>query len=334
MTALFASLPPPARYFPLIRGRYEVAAGLMRLGTDQANGEVDGHLFQLDRDWPRYRQTKLASRAEAYSKYVCRLTLPIAMEQTLVRMIVQRLALEHPQYFVLTSRAASSWVMRCTLTGDNLIFNRDMQLDAVHYGAPVDPPYRDAMDALACQVQEDLAVDHVRQDGSDELIALHVCMPNHWAPQEKLGRTFAVVHEPVPQFERLARQSRALLRALVERGPFVRFAWGVATDTQLNHHPQPPAGMPEHATWHGRRFDPATPALYLRIERQTTCALVDERAFLFTIRTYFREVCDLTDEQRRSLALAIDAMDTGTLAYKGLLDCKDAVVQFVRGLAD
>lgn len=331
--ASLASLPPPACYFPLVRGRYDVAAGLTRLGADMANGETDGHVFQLDREWLRCRQAKLTSRAEAYSKYVCRNVLPPAVEQAMAHTIAQRLALEHPQYFDLTPHCADGWVLQCALTGDVLIFNRSMQLDEVQYGAPVNPPYRDAWDALACQVQEDLAIDQVLHDGSDELIALHVCLPNHWAPQDKLGRPFAAVHEPVPNFERLARQSKSLLRTIVERGPFVRFAWGIATDTQLNHHPVPPAAIPDDVAWHGRRFDPALPRLYLRIERQTTCALAGEGAFLFTLRTYFRDVTTLSNVQCRTVAAAIQSMDTATLAYKGVLECKDSVVEFLLELA-
>ena len=333
MTDAPPSLPSPADYFPLARGRYEVAAGLMRLGTDLGNGAADGHIFQLDCDWVRYREAKLASRAEARSKYVCRAALPLEMEREAARMIVQRLVLEHPQYFSLTPPADKGRELRCGLTGDTLVFNRGMELDAVRYGAAVDPPYSDALDALACQLQEDFALDHVEDDGRDELVALHICLPNHWAPEEKLGRSFAAVHGPVPNFERLGRQSAALLRAVVERGPFVRFAWGLATDTRLNHHPLPPRDAPDTTLWRGRRFDPAVPELFMRIERQATWGLSSSRAFLFTIRTYFRDVRALDREQRCLLAEAVESMDVATQRYKGLLECQEDVLRFLNNEA-
>lgn len=252
------------------------------------------------------------------------------MEREAVRMMIQRLVLEHPHYFSLTSRAGDGCELHCALTGDVLVFNSERDLDAVRYGVPIEPPYSDAWDALACQVQEDLALDRVLDDGSDALVALHICLPNHWAPEEKIGRSFAAVHGPVPNFERLGRQAMALLRAVLENGPFVRFAWGLATDMRLNHHPLAPQHMSDAAVWRGRRFDPAAPELFMRIERQTTWALSSSRAFIFTIRTYFRDVVTLTQAQRTMLTEAIDSMDVDTQTYKGLLENRVDILNFLK----
>lgn len=327
-------LPPPASYFPLTRGRYEVAAGLTRLGTDLGNGAADGLIFQFDRDWAHYRAAKLASRAESRAKYVCRAEFPLAIEREALRMVIQRLVLEHPLNFAQTPRAGNGCELHCALTGDVLTFNRLMELDAVRYGAPVDPPYGDGWDALACQVQEDLALDQVMDDGSDRLVALHICLPNHWAPEEKIARPFAVVHEPVPNFDRLGRQSAAMLRAVLDNGPFVRFAWGLATDTRLNHHPLAPPQIAYGETWRGRRFNPATPELFMRIERQTTWALSLSRAFIFTIRTYFRDVLTLTPAQRMMLTDAVDSMDIAAQRYKGLLESRADILTFLKNRRD
>jgi hypothetical protein len=66
----------------------------------------------------------------------------------------------------------------------------------------------------------------------------------------------------------------------------VRFAWGLSTDTPLNHHPEPPMNILP-LQWQGRNFDPNNPRLYLRIERQVIWGLPKYEAVLFVIRTYF-----------------------------------------------
>ena len=83
------------------------------------------------------------------------------------------------------------------------------------------------LDALARLVAEDLAI--IRRDpaeGRDWLAWIHLAFPNHWSPAAKVGRSFLTVHEPVADFDRVARSANRMLEALVHRGPFVRFAWG------------------------------------------------------------------------------------------------------------
>ena len=72
-------LDPPARYFPITRGLYEVAPGLKLLGTDFGNGAMDRRVFQIDADFPRFRQSKLACRQDRienmFNSPICRLKL-------------------------------------------------------------------------------------------------------------------------------------------------------------------------------------------------------------------------------------------------------------------
>ncbi len=190
------------------------------------------------------------------------------------------------------------------------------------------PPYTDALDALCCQIQEDLAVVCRRPDGSDSLAAVHLCCPNHWAAQEKVGRTFAQVHAPVAGMAALNQRSGDLVRAMIERGPYVRFAWGLGTDTRLNHHPEPPPDMPT-TLWQGRHFDPAHPRLFVRVERQVLWGFPQQETALFTIRTYFRDCAQLAPQERSQLRLAITSMAPETLAYKGLATHRDAILEWL-----
>ena len=195
-------------------------------------------------------------------------------------------------------------------------------------GCAPTPPYASALDALACQVQEDLAVVCRAPDGKDWLAAVHLCSPNHWAAEEKVGRAFAIVHAPVAGMAPLNQRSGDLVRAMIERGQYVRFAWGLGTDTRLNHHPEPPPGIPPKK-WQGRSFDPAQPSLFVRLERQVLWGFPQENASLFLIRTYFRDCAALTPPERRQLRAALASMTPETLAYKGLTAHRDAILEWL-----
>jgi hypothetical protein len=104
--------------------------------------------------------------------------------------------------------------------------------------------YVSLFDALCCQVQEDIAVCQLNRN-EDWLAAIHLCAPNHWAPQDKIGKPFNKVHAPVADMEKINASYRKMFDSLVHKGPFTRFAWGIATDTRLNHHPVAPPGADE-----------------------------------------------------------------------------------------
>lgn len=320
-------LPPPADYLP-VEERFEFRVGLARLGADFGNGAADGRVFQLDDRWHAYREAKLEARRERLDKYVARSpAFTAGAERAVTAFLLAQLPREYPERFRRTD-ADGCVELACELSGETLHFDSELRLADARTPRPLAPDYQDGLDALLCQVQEDLAFVAAADDG-DRLAYLHLCFPNHWSAQDKVGSDFRAVHGPVPGFERIGRQARRLVDAMTERGPFVRFAWGLATDTRLNHHPQPPPGH-DPAQWHGRHFDPADPRLFLRMERQVTVGLPQVPGFLFTIRTYFRDVAELDGASRRKLAAALASMDERTAAYKGVADRRAAVVAWLR----
>lgn len=326
-------LRAPARYFPMKHGRYDVTAGLRPLETDLGNGPADQRIFQLDADFSRYRAQKLASRAERLEKYFPKpISLPPEARETVVRFMAERLVREYPEQFSLSPFPEGGATLHCRLTDEKLAFSRNWELLQAATHAEVVPAYRCALDALAGQIQEDFAV-WVREPGSarEWLGAVHLCFPNHWAAEEKVGRSFVAVHEPVAGFDRLARASESLVTSMITKGPFVRFAWGVATDDRLNHHPVPPQGVALNDWW-GRAFDPSEPRLHIRVERQTLHPFSDVHAALFTIRTYFLDVSELdkAEGEPQALALAIESMSPDALRYKGLSESREAVLKWLR----
>jgi len=179
-----------------------------------------------------------------------------------------------------------------------------------------DNTYPSLFDALCSQVEEDMAVCQI-QGEQDWLAAIHLSAPNHWAPADKIGRPFGTVHGEVPGMEKLNQQYFKMLLTVIQKGPFSRFAWGISTDSRLNHHPIPPHGVGAKE-WHGRSIGDGEGKIYVRVERQTLVGIPGCEAFLFTIRTYFYEIAELTAVEKNALMNAVDSMSPQSLEYKGL----------------
>jgi len=244
-----------AFYFPLSNGVYEVGPGLHPFGADFGNGRADQCLFQIDETFEKYHQAKIHARTGDLKKYY----LSDGMASPRINaFILERLLSEWPEYFSISDLQENDRILFCHLTGDRLIFDGKMNL--IGQETKTRPPYVDAFDALTSQVQEDLTVWRLDRTANREWLS------------------FAEVHTPVADFEKMRKASRAIVEAIVTKGPYVRFVWGVATDHRLNHHPVASTG---------RQFSPVRPVLYLRVERQTLWPFPDESASLFSIRTYF-----------------------------------------------
>ncbi len=309
---------PVAHYFPLSSGQYAVKPGFYRLGHDFGNGAADRHLFQLDQQFADYRQVKQHARGENLDKYVCVTPEGTALAPVLNRFLIHRLCNDYPGHFRLF-HTQEGQRLDCRLTGESLQFTHDSRYLGCHSTNPDNsPPYRDGLDALALQIQEDLTLVDLRGE-QERLCAIHLCQPNHWDPREKIGGDFAGIHQPVPDMERINARAGQLLQACLQQGPFVRFAWGIATDARLNHHPEPPPEI-NRQQWQGRTFDPARPSAWLRVERQVLHGLPQTHAVLFTIRTYHTPLSDLSVAEQQLLYQAIAGMEESHRDYKGLAD--------------
>jgi hypothetical protein len=294
-----------------------VERGLSKVVRVFGNGAADNHVFQIDRQFAAYRAAKLTARAERVGKYYATRDFSPDVARAVAGFIFRRLAAEHPDTFQRDDRA-----LACTLTNELLHFDENLRLTTDK--ATVSPPYADPFDALACQVQEDLAV--ISASGNRHwLSAVHLCFPNHWAAEDKVGRTFAEIHEPVAGIEPVNRRAEVLVRTMkAATEGLVRFAWGVTADPRLNHHPHPPPGAAPRQT-----FDPGNPRAFVRVERQTMWGLPDVGASLFTIRTYLVDCAELTPAERADLAAAVESMTPESLAYKGLASWKDDLVRWL-----
>lgn len=159
---------------------------------------------------------------------------------------------------------------------------------------------------LGMQVQEDLAIVQ-EHENSNRVIYLHVSFPNGWDPAEKIGHDFARVHEPVAHFETMAANQDKIVKAMIEHGPYERYAWGVHTVRELNRF-----GKPDQ--WEGCDLGDVV----FRVERQTTWGFPEHRAALFTIHTMRTPLGELESPFRELVAEALEGMDERSRGYKGL----------------
>lgn len=311
-----------AVYRPFLSGRYRVESGISKLGRDFGNGPADALVFQLDADFPRFRENLEGARADDLNKYYGVTDAYRPVSSAVHSFIARRLEFEHPDHFAL-ERNGSAAVLHCRLTGDVLEFDADFE-----FVSSSDPRHGSGLDALASQVQEDLAVI-VTDDAGDWLVALHVTAPSYWDPSEKLGHDFPAVHEPVPHVERVNQAAHKQFLTFQKGGRYTRFAWGANSANRLNRHPRRPHWFEgSQAQWDPPRFDPADPRLYVSVERQTLVGL--QSCTLFTIHPYFIDAGSLPAEERRLLADAIESMSPESREYKSLARDCDAVVHWLR----
>ena len=269
-------------FTPWKNGRYETSPGLKPLGTDFGNGHWDNCVFILDETAPRRIAAKRESLKERESKYRQVHHLRTQVAEAAANVIQQRLA-----------------------------------LDAPHVDLPTRSTPIDRLDAYALHIPEDLAIVAV-ENGIDWLAYTHLCAPSHWSPEEKIGKSFTAVHQPVPGFEKTANVAQKMIETMTQRGPFVRFVWGMESDDRPNHHPVAPQGVDQDEWW-GRRFSEEGRFL-VRVERQCLIPLPSVNAALFTIRLFWwtMEEVRATPELRLPLLQALNGMSPQEQSYKGI----------------
>ena len=312
-----------ARYFPPASGVYDVKPGLTPLSTDWGNGPCDAQVFQFDSSWADYRDVKEQARGERLGKYYQTRGFDADLAGVICRFIAARLASEHPDRFTWVDDADSPRLHHAP-SDETLVFNRAMT-QVTGGGSPA---YVDPLDALSAQVQEDLAVVR-RVDGRDWCCAVHLCFPYRWTAEEKVGLDFVTMHLPVPGMENFRRPG--MVNVMLQKGPLVRFVWELTTDRRLNHHPEPPPGVPA-AAWARSAFDPAAPRLFLRVEREVLWSFPAQEAALLTIRTSFWDAQEIRQDpvRRDALCAAVESMTPASRVYKGLGDSGDAILAWLR----
>jgi len=207
-------LASPALYFPFKCGRYEIAPGFFPLRTDFGNGQQDRHLFQYDNLYSDYLRQKRQAHERAREQHYCQATPDPQTLTQAARLISEQLYQQHPDKFSHQQQPAQL-SLRCHLSGETLCFDSNYQLQSAD---GTENTYADALDALAFQIQEDIAIVEPNPQGEYRISVLHLSFPNHWSAEEKIGNTFQQAHRAVPGMARINAGSNRLLESAMRKG--------------------------------------------------------------------------------------------------------------------
>lgn len=254
-----------------------MVASLARFGTDYGQGAFDNAYFQVDAERAKFVKQKRTAPPER-------------------RFVVGDDALAED------ARAEALEWMHATLKEEHPNILRDILADE---------DAEDPFDAVARHVQEDFAVLQAGDDDAGRTLVVDVRFPSGWRPERLAEAGFDAIHAPVPGFPPNAKASRGMVRAMVDRGPYVRFVWTVGADDVLDHHPD--TGDRIHGWDHTTRA-------FFRVERQVTVPLPRTRSSVFLVRTHVRPLLSLDDSQLERIRQALRVMPPEVRRYKSLPD--------------
>jgi hypothetical protein len=183
-----------------------------------------------------------------------------------------------------------------------------------------------AADAPELAYQEDFAV----LDGETGTLPwLCVCVPSHWAPEEKVGLGFAALHAPVADNQLLVSSSMQLVQLVTGGDCWERFVWTVSPSPRYDQHPRRHTRTP----WPGASDpDAFAQSCWFRAERQTFFPVGGgTRQAMFTIRVMLQPLAEVVAEFGRARRLhdAIASMTDAVLAYKGLSPARAPLLRWL-----
>lgn len=178
---------------------------------------------------------------------------------------------------------------------------------------------------LSLALTEDFAVI----DGETGRIPwLAVCLPSHWAPEDKVGKHFAEVHAPVADNRLLVTASDHLARLVTGSERWERFVWTITRHPRLHAHPKRCDEAPWSAT---ADVDELAASAFFRTEHQTFIPVPGQTQAIFTIHVQSGPLCNAfaTSAQARQVHEALRTMSPAVLAYRGLGDARDRLLAWL-----
>ena len=158
---------------------------------------------------------------------------------------------------------------------------------------------------------------------------LAVCLPSHWAPEDKIGRHFAEVHAPVADNQLLITASDHLARLVTGTDRWQRQVWTITRHPRLHAHPArlDPTDWPADVD-----ADGLAAQAYFRTELQTFIPLPARRQAVFTIHVELQPLAQAIAEpsHARRVHDALQSMSAEVLAYRGLTSTRDRLLAWLR----
>ena len=208
-----------------------------------------------------------------------------------------------------------------------------------HVVAGFDP--RPALDAIAARsvaswspsdtplelaFEEDFAV----LDGAAGILPwLCVCVPSHWAPEDKLGLDFAAVHRPVADNAALVAAAQQLVALATSGDCWERSVWTVSPCGRYDQHPR----RHLRTTWpQASSADAFAGQCWLRSERQVFFPVGQgTRQAVFAIRVMLQPLTQAvqTPEQARRMRDSLASMSAAVLDYKNLSGARESLLRWL-----
>lgn len=161
---------------------------------------------------------------------------------------------------------------------------------------------------------------------------LCVCVPSHWAPEDKLGLDFAAVHVPVADNAALLSAARQLVALATGGGSWERSVWTISPSARYDQHPR----RHSREAWPGT-VDPGEFAghCWLRAERQVFFPVgAGTRQAVFTIRVMLQPLAQAVQAPADALRLhdSLATMSPAVLDYKNLGAARGPLLRWLKSL--
>lgn len=181
----------------------------------------------------------------------------------------------------------------------------------------------DSVQALGCAWEPDFVLLSLGESGPVVEGGV-VCFPSSWALREKLGRTLAFTHGPVPRLnEQLAPKIDTVLRKLAPDAAWERENWSLARTAERNRHPRLDQA----------RLDATiTPDdVWFRCEQQVLLRLSQTGGILFGIRLVIVPMREMLAEPaaREGLRRALESMSDDAASYKNLTTARPVMLSWL-----
>jgi dimethylamine monooxygenase subunit A len=161
---------------------------------------------------------------------------------------------------------------------------------------------------------------------------LAVCLPSHWAPEDKVGRSFAEIHAPVADNAMLLNAGEHLLRLVTREERWERFVWTITSHPRLHAHPDRLA----RERWPADAGTDELIALaHWRTERQTFIPLPALGQAAFTIKVELQPLgtAITTASQAQRVHDALASMSAAVLAYRNLSAARSRLLEWLAARA-
>lgn len=206
-------------------------------------------------------------------------------------------------------------------------FDAGPALRAIAQRAALDlPGGLDAATPLELSLVQDLAV---LDADSGTIPWMCVCVPSHWAPEDKLGKDFRSLHAPVADNQQLIAAADGLVRLVTGGAGWERHVWTLTPCARFDQHPHRHARTPWPDTGKPATF---AAGCWWRTERQTFFPVGQgTRQAVFTIQVDLQPLTYAVATPSQAMALhdALASMSPDVLAYKGLTGAREPLLHWL-----